>query len=99
MAGNFMWLSVLQVASCVFPLITMPYLARVIGVEGFGEIAFASAIMVWIQTIADWGVNLTATRDVAQNRDNPQKKFRDFFRCFMVTLSAINFLASYLSTI
>lgn len=72
-AGNFMWLSLLQVAGYVFPLITMPYLARVIGVEGFGKIAFAGAIMVWIQTIADWGFNLTATRDVAQNRDNPQK--------------------------
>jgi len=72
-AGNFMWLSVLQVASYAFPLITMPYLARVIGVEGFGKIAFASAIMVWIQTIADWGFNLTATRDVAQNRENHQK--------------------------
>lgn len=71
-AGNFMWLSALQVASYVFPLITMPYLARIIGVEGFGKIAFAAAIMVWIQTIADWGFNLTATRDVAQNRDNPQ---------------------------
>lgn len=73
LAGNFMWLSALQVAGYVFPLITMPYLARVIGVEGFGKIAFAAAIMVWIQTIADWGFNLTATRDVAQNRENPDK--------------------------
>ncbi len=77
-AGNIMWLSALQVAGYVFPLITMPYLARVIGVEGFGKIAFASAIMVWIQTIVDWGFNLTATRDVAQNRDNPQKVSETF---------------------
>ena len=51
----------------------MPYLARVIGVEGFGKIAFASAIVVWFQTIADWGFNFTATRDVAKNRDNQEK--------------------------
>lgn len=91
-AGNFMWLSVLQVASYAFPLITMPYLARVIGVDGFGKIAFASAIMLWIQTIADWGFNLTATRDVAQNRDNHQK-VSDIFsnvlwaRCLLMLLS------------
>lgn len=91
-AGNFMWLSMLQVASYVFPLITMPYLARVIGVEGFGKIAFALAIMVWIQTIADWGFNLTATRDVAQNRENPKKVSEIFSnvlwaRCLLMFLS------------
>lgn len=93
-AGNFMWLSLLQVAGYVFPLITMPYLARVIGVEGFGKIAFASAIMVWIQTIADWGFNLTATRDVAQNRENPQKVSEIFSnvlwaRCLLMVASFI----------
>lgn len=70
---NFGYLSLLQVAGYVFPLITMPYLARVIGVEGFGKIAFAAAIMVWFQTIADWGFNYTATRDVAKNRDDKEK--------------------------
>lgn len=71
-ASNFAWLSVLQIAGYIFPLITMPYLARVIGVDGFGKIAFASAVISWIQTIADWGFNYTATRDIAQNRDNPK---------------------------
>ena len=72
-ASNFAWLSVLQIASYVFPLITMPYLAKTIGVDGFGKIAFASSINIWILTIADWGFNLTATRDVSKCRDNLDK--------------------------
>ena len=67
---NFSWLAALQVAGYVFPLLTMPYLAKTIGAVGFGKIAFAAAIISWIQTIADWGFNFTATRDVARNRDN-----------------------------
>lgn len=66
--NNFAWLSALQIAGYIFPLITIPYLAKVIGVDGFGKIAFASAVIVWIQTIADWGFNFTATRDVAKNK-------------------------------
>lgn len=92
--ANFGYLTLLQVAGYVFPLITMPYLARVIGPDGFGKIAFASAVVVWFQTIADWGFNLTATRDVAQNRDNKDKVSHIFSnvlwaRCLLTILSGI----------
>lgn len=92
--ANFGYLSLLQIAGYVFPLITMPYLARVIGADGFGKIAFASAIIVWIQTISDWGFNLTATRDVAQNRNNKEKVSRIFSnvlwaRCILTILSGL----------
>jgi len=73
LASNFGYLMLLQIAGYIFPLITIPYLARVIGVEGFGKIAFAAAVVVWFQTVSDWGFNYTATRDIARNRDNPDK--------------------------
>lgn len=82
LAANFGYLSLLQIAGYVFPLFTLPYLARVIGADGFGKIAFASAIIVWFETIADWGFNFTATRDVAQNRDNKEKVSEIFSTVF-----------------
>lgn len=92
LASNFAWLTVLQIAGYVFPLITLPYLARVIGVDGFGKIAFAGAIIVWMQTIADWGFDFTATRDVAKNREDLNEISRIFSnvlysRCFLLTVS------------
>lgn len=98
LAGNFMWLSLLQVAGYVFPLITLPYLARVIGVDGFGKIAFAMAVMVWIQIVVDWGFNQTATRDVAQHRDNIQRVSEiysnvQWTRLFLVVCSLLILLA------
>ena len=70
---NFSYLILLQIASYVFPLITLPYLARVIGVEGFGKIAFALAVIVWVQTITNWGFDFTATRDVSRIRHDKQQ--------------------------
>lgn len=104
--ANFGYLSLLQIAGYVFPLITMPYLARVIGVDGFGKISFASGIIVWFQTIADWGFNLTATRDVAKNREDKEKVSKIFSnvlwaRCLLtviagILLSIIIFLVPYM---
>lgn len=68
--SNFSWLAVLKIVGYIFPLITLPYLSRVIGVDGFGEIAYAMSIIVFIETFTDFGFNYTATRDVARVRDN-----------------------------
>ncbi len=67
--GNFFYLSILKLVSFLFPLITLPYLSRVIGVERFGAIAFATAIVVVIETVVNWGFDYTATRDVARCRE------------------------------
>jgi len=68
--SNFMYLSLLQVASYLFPLFTLPYLARVIGVGKFGEIAFAQAVIVWFQTFVDYGFIYSAVRDIARCKSN-----------------------------
>lgn len=100
---NFSYLFLLQIASYLFPLVTMPYLARVIGAEGFGRIAIASAVIMWIQTISDWGFNYTATRDVAKNREDKDMvshilsnviwaKFILLFLSFVILLLLIYFV-------
>ena len=101
LASNFGYLSLLQIAGYIFPLITMPYLARVIGVDGFGKIAFASAVVVWFQTVADWGFNYTATRDVAKNRDDKEKVSEIFSnvlwaRCLLMIVSFLLLLLTIL---
>ena len=67
---NFAYLSLLQIIGYVFPLITIPYLARVIGVDGYGKIAFALSVIVYFQTFVDWGFSYTAVRDIAKNKEN-----------------------------
>lgn len=91
---NFAYLTLLQVAGYIFPLITLPYLARVIGVDSFGKIAFAAAIIGWFYTVADWGFNYTATRDVAKNREDKEKVSQIFSnvlwaRCILTLFSFI----------
>lgn len=73
LTSNFTALALLQIFGYIFPLLTYPYLARVIGSEGFGYIALASSIICYFQTVVDFGFNYTATRDVAKSRDDWDK--------------------------
>lgn len=97
LVSNFSYLMLLQVTSYAFPLLTIPYLAHVIGVDGFGKIAFASAMIVWFQTITEWGFNYTATRDAARNRDNIEKISVIFSNVFWakLLLALISFIVLF----
>lgn len=43
---------------------------RVVGVEYFGLITVAQAVMLYLNVFTDYGFNLTATKDISINRDN-----------------------------
>ncbi len=73
MIANFGYLSALQVLNLILPLVTYPYLIRVLGSEVFGTVIFAQAIAAYFSMIINYGFNITATRDISINRDNPDK--------------------------
>lgn len=81
LTANFASLTFLQVFGYVFPLLTYPYLARVIGSEGFGYIALASSIICYFQTVVDFGFNFTATRDIAKI-SRIWSKYHKFFQMY-----------------
>lgn len=68
--GNFTYLSILEIISILFPLLTYPYLIRVIGAQKYGIIVFSQAVMAYVIIIVNFGFNVSATRRVSENRDN-----------------------------
>lgn len=85
---NIASLLVLQGANYLLPLITIPYLVRVLGVNDFGRIAFAQAFIQYFIVLADYGFNLSATRAVALVRDNP-KQLSTLFNAVMVVKTVL----------
>jgi PST family polysaccharide transporter len=62
-----------QICRKILPLISVPFLARTLGAAGWGRMAFAQAFGDLIVILIEFGFNLSATREVARNRDNADR--------------------------
>jgi PST family polysaccharide transporter len=72
-----------QMTSYLFPLLILPYLARVLSQEKFGLIGFSQMSLYYFMILTDYGFNLTATREVAVERDKPGR-VSEIFSAVMV---------------
>ena len=73
-------------ASFLFPLATLPYLARILGVEQMGTLALAIACVLYCSTISDWGFNVFTTKDIAHHRDDKARVSQLFWSTFNAKL-------------
>ena len=70
---NAISLLTVQIAKYILPLVTIPYLARILGPQEWGLVIFAQVSAQWFEMILDYGFNLSATCEISRNRDNQQQ--------------------------
>lgn len=68
---NMVLNSIRGVMSVLFPLITFPYVSRILGVENIGKYNFADSVIGYFSLFAGLGISTYAIREGARIRDNP----------------------------
>lgn len=73
MVVNFVSLALLQGVNYLLPLLSFPFLFRVLGVERYGLTTFGYSLMQYFVMFTDFGFNLSATKYISEHRNNLQK--------------------------
>lgn len=89
---NILSLTSIQLVQYLLPLVTFPYLTRVLGPANFGRVAFALAFIGYFQILTDYGFNLSATREISINRDDRGRISR-IYSSVMVAKTILMFLS------
>ena len=69
---NFLYSAIFTFSNLLFPIITFPYAARILGPEGIGKVQFVNTFAQYFVLIALLGVPIYGIREVAKCRHNPQ---------------------------
>lgn len=70
---NFSSLTLFQLINLSIPLITYAYLIRVLGIEKYGLVVFAQAVVGYLLIFVQFGFNISATKEISIYRDNKKK--------------------------
>lgn len=70
---NCISLFTLQGLNYILPLVTIPYLLRILGPDKYGTVLFVASFVTYFQILTDYGFNLSATRNISLHKDNGEK--------------------------
>lgn len=70
MLSNYLFNLIKTLNSILFPVITFAYSARILGVDGVGQVNFAKSVVTYFTMIAMLGMNYYGTREAAKLRND-----------------------------
>lgn len=97
---NFSFIALMEIFLMLVPLLTYPYLIRILGVELYGYVILAQVIASYFSIIVDFGFKRVSARHISIHRDNHEKLSEIMSTIFVVrfVLWVISFIL-YISLI
>lgn len=96
---NFIMNSILTMSSFIFPVITFPYVSRILLPEGTGKVAFATSLISYFSMFAQLGIPTYGIRACAKVRDNRNELSKTVHELLIVNLGmcVISYVALFMA--
>lgn len=88
---NFIYSALLTTANYIFPLITFPYVSRVLGAEAIGLCGFIDSLINYFVLFSTMGMNILGIREIAQTK-NDTKQLSKVFSSLIVLNTITTFV-------
>ena len=86
LAINFIMNAILTMSSFIFPLITFPYVSRILLPEGTGKVSFATSVVSYFAMFGQLGIPVYGIRACAIVRDDKEELSRTVHELFIINL-------------
>ena len=90
---NIFYNVLLAISQVLFPLITFPYLARVLGPENIGKLNFSESIAKYFILLAALGIPIYGVREIAKKMNEKKELSILFSEIFLINLITTIFLS------
>ena len=83
---NYAFNLIYTVSNILFPLVTFPYVARILNPEGIGLVQFVISFTQYFGIIAAFGIPIYGTKEIAKHGDNQIDLNRVFTELFLISV-------------
>ena len=90
---NYIYNLIYQIIAIILPIITTPYLSRVLGAKGIGIYSYTLSIVTYFILIGALGTNMYAQREMACYQDDVEGRSKTFKELFYIRLCSFSITA------
>jgi len=94
---SFAGLSLINILNIIVPIITMPYLSRVLTPTGYGVFLLFSTVYIFAFIIIDYSINITGVREIAEAQSDEEENI--IFRSLQSLRLLLSLIACFLSIV
>lgn len=98
---NFIMNAILTMSSFLFPLISFPYVSRILGPDGTGRVDFATSLIAYFLMFAQLGIPTYGVRACAKVRDNKHLLTKTAHELLIINLvmSAVSYVVLFFAVL